>query len=571
MSFPLKIFYLLSIAAILLLGTLVYSNSFHGAFNFDDVNSIVDNAYIRNIHDLHHIWDFLPRRFLLYLSLALNYHFNGLDVFGYHLFNLSVHLISAVLVWWLTLLTLSTPAMKEQRIASHAGTIALGAGLVFVAHPLQTEAVTYIVQRAASMATMFYLASLCFYIRSRLLPKGFWAKTSYIAALILAIMAMFTKEISVTLPLIVLLYEFSFFRTKKGLNWGYVAPFLLALLVIPLTMVTTESLKAHQIRGIWAQKPADISSAHYLLTQFRVMVTYIRLIVLPFHQNLDYDYPISKSIFEWPAFLSFIFLLGILYLAKQLFLKHRLISFCIFWFFLTLIPESSFLPLRDVIFEHRLYLPMAGVSILIVASVYYLCARHYLRFIGILLMAITCFSIMTFQRNKVWKGEFTLWNDTLGKSPHKARPFNNRGLAYFHQGQYAQAISDYNNAIKVDPKYAEAYYNRGLSLDQVRYYPESLLDYDKAIELKPWYGDAYINRGFIYARQGKFDQALINFTRAIEINPENAEAYCNRAIVYYLLKDYDKSWNDVHKAQSLRIAFDPKFISQLKIASGRDK
>src|SRR5208283_2829206 len=114
------------------------------------------------------IWNFLPRRFILYLSLALNYHFSALDVCGYHLFNLGVHLVTAILVWWLTLLTLSTPVMKKEKIAQHADTLALLAGLVFVAHPIQTEAVTYIVQRAAAMAGLFYLASLSLYVKSRL-------------------------------------------------------------------------------------------------------------------------------------------------------------------------------------------------------------------------------------------------------------------------------------------------------------------------------------------------------------------------------------------------------------------
>ena len=174
----------LSILLIAFAGIIVYSNSFHCSFHFDDQFSIIDNPVIKDIRHWQGIWNYWPCRFLTYISLAFNYQVNGLDVFGYHLFNLGVHLLTSLLVWWLVLLTLSTPAMKGapvvkkdlkksvpegDTITHHALLIALFTGLVFVTHPLQTQAVTYIVQRAASMASMFYLASLCLYVKSRLI------------------------------------------------------------------------------------------------------------------------------------------------------------------------------------------------------------------------------------------------------------------------------------------------------------------------------------------------------------------------------------------------------------------
>ena len=156
---------LLSIIIISCLGIIVYSNTYHCSFHFDDFSSIVTNPNIRHIHDLHHIWKNWPSRFITYLSIALNYHFYGVNVYGYHLVNFLVHLITSLLVWWLVRLTLLTPAMKGNKIADHGDWVALFAGLIFLTHPLQTQAVTYIIQRAASMATMFYVASLCLYIK----------------------------------------------------------------------------------------------------------------------------------------------------------------------------------------------------------------------------------------------------------------------------------------------------------------------------------------------------------------------------------------------------------------------
>ena len=201
---------------------------------------------------------------------------------------------------------------------------------------------------------------------------------------------MFTKEITITLPLMVLLYEFSFLKTKKGFDWAYLFPFMLAIFIIPITMfftVSGHSISSQEIEMSF-RRSIEYFLKQYLSTQFRVVCTYIRLVFLPINQNLDYDYSISKSIFEWPAFLSFLFLMAILFFAQRLFLKYRLLSFSIFWFFLTLLPESSLFPIQDVIFEHRLYLPLVGYSIFLVSGVYYLLGKNAIKTMVIVLTMI---------------------------------------------------------------------------------------------------------------------------------------------------------------------------------------
>jgi len=529
----LKAFYfkLLSVIIIFCLGIIVYSNSFFCSFHFDDSDYIVRNLFIRNIQNLFHYWIFYPCRFITFLSIAVNYHFNHLNVFGYHLFNLAVHLVCAILVWWLTLLTLSTPVMKGDKITKHADLMALFAGLVFVSHPVQTEAVTYVWQRTASMGAMFYLGSLCLYVKSRLFVSTGRHKVRpyYILSLMMAIMAMFTKENTVTLPLMIVLYEFCFFNT---LNWTYFAPFLLTIFVIPVTILLT---KAQQFQAIqrFVHESGGTSPWHYLLTQFRVIVTYIRLLFLPLNQNLDYDFSISKSIFAWSVLMSFSFLAGILYWAKQLFSRYRLVSFSIFWFFLTLSLESSVFPLKNVIFEHRLYLPLVGYSLFLVSGVYYLFSKNTIKTMVIILTLIAIFnSILTYQRNKVWKDEITLWSDVVAKSPHKARPINNRGLAYSNQGNFIQAMSDYNKAIEIDSKFTDAYINRGNIYFQSGKFDLALSEYNKVIEVDPNNPDAYYNRGNIYYQQGNSAKAIYNYNKAIGININYAQAYNNRGNLY---------------------------------------
>jgi len=302
-------------------------------------------------------------------------------------------------------------------------------------------------------------------------------------------------------------------------------------------MFLTKSVYFIEMRRALETAP-DISPWQYLITQFRVIVTYLRLLFIPRNQNFDYDYHIAKSLLELPTLSSFILLVSILTIAIRIFSKYRLISFGFFWFFLTLLPESSIIPIRDVIFEHRLYLPMVGFSFFLVSLVYYIFENKSLKsMIIVLLTIISCYAILTYRRNLIWKDEFTLWNDVVHKSPKKARPYYNRGNAYKDQGSIPQAISDYSRAIEINPNLEVAYYNRGKA----------------------------------YKYKGSIQQAISDYSRAIEINPNFEKAYNNRGVAYYLTKEYDKAWKDVHKAEELGYAVNPEFLNALKKVSGRDK
>jgi protein O-mannosyl-transferase len=476
---------LLIIITLLLLGCVLYSNTFHSSFHFDDKSSIVDNFAIKNIRNLQNIWNYWPPRFITDFSFSINYHFNHFDVFGYHLVNILIHIISSILVFYFILLTFLTPKMKDEDISKHASLIAFFSASIFLTHPIQTQAVTYIVQRAASLATLFYLASLVFYIKSRLLKEKGGA--CYIASLGMAVIAMFTKEITITLPLMVLLYEVYFFKTKKGVKLIKLMPFFITLLIIPLTMLICKSVNIMEMR-VTTETITPIPPLQYLFTQFRVMVTYIRLLFLPINQNLDYDYAISKTLIHLPTLASLLFLTGILIIAKRISDRYKLISFSIFWFFLTLLPESSVIPIKDVIFEHRLYLPMVGYSLFLASGLYYLFKGKQLKLVAaILFMFVILYSMITYERNKVWRDQITLWDDVAHKSPNKERPYNNRGNAYQIKGDLDRAISDYNKAIKINPNYA----------------------------------DAYNNRGNVYKIKGDLNQALSDHNKAIGIDSEN--------------------------------------------------
>lgn len=529
---------IISIALLVIVGILIYSNTLNGPFNFDDYFSIVANRNIKDASDLRKIWDFWPTRFLTYYSLALNYHYGALGVSSYHWFNLSAHLISGILVWWLSLMTLSVGGAGIFLNKRAIKILAFFCGMLFIAHPVQTEAVSYIIQRSVSLATLFYLLSLGLYVKAGILKRENKSSSLrllfYAGALIASVMAMFTKEMAATLPLALLLYEFCFFKNTGRISWKPVAPFLLTLFIIPAVMLFTGSVNFSGMhRAI--EPAAGIFPSRYLFTQFRVLTTYLRLAFFPINQNLDYDYAVSNSILEFNTLIGLLILVIVIFSAIKAFRRHRLISFSVFWFFLTLLPESSIIPIKDVIFEHRLYPAMFGYCLFVAVAIFCFCSRRNIK-TALVILIILCagYAGAAYKRNFVWQDELLLWNDVILKSPAKARPYNERGFVYLVKGNYKKAISDFAKALQIDPKYASAYNNRGAA----------------------------------FIRTKDYEQAALDFSRAIAIEEKYASAYANRAIANFYRREYDKALQDTKKAKALGLAVDSRFLQDLEAAVG---
>jgi hypothetical protein len=355
---------------IAVLGLLAYSNTFNAPFQWDEEYFIEKNPIVKDLNyflepskaEGLEYYGALKNRYIGYLTFALNYKLHGLDVRGYHLFNISIHLLNAFLVYFLVALTFKTHFLENSKLKEHSGYIAFFTSLLFVSHPIQTEAVTYIFQRLASLAAFFYLFSMVLYIKWRLgkelshppahfndvgakPPKGekdfnssglpgTWGRSPhnikraggwvpYILSLLSAVLAMKTKENAFTLPLMITLYEFSFFRgsVKRRILW--LIPLLLTMLIIPLTLIGFDKPAGEIIGSVESASRgyAGVSRTDYLFTQFRAIMTYIRLLFLPVNQNIDYDYPLYQSFFVQPVILSFSFLSAVF--AFGIYLFHR--------------------------------------------------------------------------------------------------------------------------------------------------------------------------------------------------------------------------------------------------------
>jgi protein O-mannosyl-transferase len=549
-------FDLIGFLIIVVLGVIIYSNSFNCSFHFDDFTNIVNNLKIRDLSDIKSWWSFYPSRPVAIFSFVLNYRFNQLDVLGYHIVNLIIHILNALLIRWLTLLIFSSPAMQDHKIAKHKQAIALVTALLFVSHPLATQSVTYIVQRMSSMAAMFYMLSAALYFSARLSKRtNLYKILLFTASFISAVLAFFSKENAYTLPLIIILLEFFFIQNKKLIF--DLKDYRLYLLIASTIGIIAFILFKYSFSIFNIIPPVHghtytITATNYLFTQFSVIVKYIQLLFLPINQMVDYNFPVSNNFFEIRTLLSFLVLSTLIALAVYLFKNYRMISFGIFWFFVTLAVESSFMPIEDVIFEHRTYLPSFGFFLIFSTTLFILLwNKHKYIAITIFALVIVSNSFLTFQRNKVWKDELSLWSDNTEKAPNIARPVANRGYAYRNLKQWDQAIADYSLAIKINPKFSGAYNNRGYAYESLKKIDFALADYSKAIEIDPKFESAYSNRGAAYVSMNQMDKAMADFSKAISIDPYSSVLYYNRGNGYESILEWNKAIADYNKSIEL--------------------
>jgi hypothetical protein len=362
------------IAVLLIVGValVAYSNTFSVPFHFDDRPNILENPDVQ-IKVL--TWDRVQQlikntykesiRVFSYFTLALNYYLGGVNVFGYHLVNFIIHVASGIFLYWFLMLTFNLPHLKE-KYGGISYRVALFGSLIFISHPIQTQSVTYIVQRMASMAGMFYLFSMVLYIKGRLSSGR--VKYVYFLGMVLSyLLGVFSKENVAILPLFIALYEFYFFQNLDLTPRGKKILILLGGVLLGLLAFGFI---------LWGKRYIELTIAGYqyrtftlserVLTQFRVVLYYLTLLIYPHPSrlNLDYDFPISKTIFDpLTTILSIFIITGVIGYSFWVAKKRPVLSFFILWYFGNLVIESSIFPL-EMVYEHRLYLPSVGPFVL---------------------------------------------------------------------------------------------------------------------------------------------------------------------------------------------------------------
>lgn len=563
------------VAAILLIvfsAILVYSNTLKSPFVLDDPFVIVNSPYVHALSNFRHPGG---PRYVGYLTFALNYSIGGLNLLGYHLVNIVIHILNGILVYTFVQYIFMTPAVrnftgvKEKSIAPY---IALLSALIFTVHPVNTEGVTYIAQRFTSLAALFYLLSIVLYLKWKSRRGTGRATRFYVLSLLFAIAAQKTKEISFTLPFMLVFFEFAYFPfagkgdLKKRVL--YLAPFLFTLIIIPLSLFWTAIVgmifHSGGGSGLSAAISPDLKEIpfyDYVITQLRVTITYLRLLVFPVGQNLDYEYAVFRTFWTPAVVLSLLANIVIVSSGIYLFLRSRakknpfllIISSGIFWFYLALAVEF-FIPLRDVINEHRVYLPGIGIffafSTAILYGFFLLRARYAIK-ISFARAAVVIFCIIviplaaaTYARNMVWRDIIVLYEDILQKSPGKSRAHNNLGVEYAKRGLLEKAIKEFRATLKLDSSRYPTIKNLANALAEKGLLDEAVPVYRRFLETTPDDIDARERLADIYFERGFVKLAVKEYRAILIIRPNSIKAHNNLANIFLLQGWPDKAMRE---------------------------
>ena len=511
---------------------LIYSSNLDGPFLFDDGNNINNNPAIRMTRLS---WSGLKdaafnspisNRPLAYISFALNYYFHNYRTVGYHTVNILIHIASGLFLFLFIKSTINLPPVRS-RYGSNKWLPYIVA-LIWLVHPLQTQSVTYIVQRMNSMASMFYILSMLCYARARL-EQGTAIKWSLAAAcLISGLLALGTKETAATLPLFLLLYEWFFFQNLSAKWLKRHLPILsgMAILLLGISLIYLDGRPFEKILSGYEFR--DFTPLQRVLTELRVLFVYLGLLIYPHPKrlNLDYDYPLSHSLIDpLTTLAALIALIGLLGWSIWLARKDRLISFGILWYFGNLAIESSIIGL-ELVFEHRTYLPSMMV-ILVTAALLDRYLRSKLLKILIACAIVAVFSAWTYERNTIWNDATALWSDVVKKSPHKVRPHNNLGNALKRQGKFEEAIQHFNRALEINPGYAKAHNNLGTALASQGKIDEAIKHFGYALLINPDYAAAHSNIGVALAGRNELEKAIFHFKTALRLKPDYAKVHSN--------------------------------------------
>jgi tetratricopeptide (TPR) repeat protein len=534
-----------------LIGVILYANTFSASFHFDDLLKLVRNPVLRDFFAVDRIWEYGRPRFLSYWSFSLNQHFFGNSLFSHHVVNLNIHVLTSFFVFSLVRLGYEILGEKEKGSRSEAFWMAVMTGMVFLCHPLQTQAVTYIIQRMALLAALFVILSVYQYMLFR--AKG--RRRHYVLSILFAFAGMFCKENAYTVFLLLPLAEMTFF-SKLGERtrgfWCLVA--FLPLLGIAYFLIYHGAVIKDGV-GALTKADTDLSRIHYLLTQFNVLRTYLRLLFIPLNQNLDYDYTVSETLLEPMTLLSLGLILCVLIFGIWIFKKNRIMAFGIFWCFAALSIESSIFSVKDVIFEHRLYLPMLGFAVVLMELINRW-TKNRKEFIWVSAVIVGMFSVLTIVRNSVWKDEISLWEDTLKKSPQKARPHVQLGSSYGERGRHDKALPLFLRAVELDPEYANAYYNLGVYHLERNQLDAAVENLEKAVLLGPDDPVFHYNLGIERQEQGDRDSAAASYLKTLELSPQFTRAHNNLGVLHHKKGDYDGAIRHYQRAAEI----DPKFV-----------
>jgi hypothetical protein len=550
-----KVYFLLFLSSFL-----PYVNTLKHNFVWDDNSLITTNQWIKSLSNIDKFFtDYSTAsddrtnkiyRPITTLSYALDYQLWGLNPYGYHLNNVVLHFFVSISLF-----------LFIKNVFGN-NFIAVLTSLLFGVHPVHTEAISWVKGRADILMTLFFVLSLLFYHISNTKKKKFY----YFLSLILFIISIFSKETSVVLPLIILVFDFVVYNK---INIKKYVPYL--IIAICFVLIRRIVMGSFAQCGWWGGSPY-----YTFLTMLFVLPIYFRLLFFPFNLCADYIFDIKKTFFSTEILFSALFVLFLVLITIfSLKTKNYIIFFCLTFIIISLLPVLNIIPIEVLLAERFLYLPSIGFCLFM---------GYYLEklFITEQTFAYTVFAIIsvlffitTYLRNFDWKDNFSLWNKTFLQNTKNFRAANNLAFEYEKIGDYEKALNLYSYALTlpayISPKsapqqlYARVHNNIGNIYFNTKNYTKAIEEYSIAIKMDPEYSQAYFNLGLLYKTIGDLNKAIYYYQKAIELSPKTAEYYNNLGIVYMLKDNYDEAIKMYTKALEINPYF-TQVYSNLEIA-----
>ena len=514
-----------------------YWNSLAVPLFFDDIGAITHNATIR------HLWPLsgpltppgdgstTTGRPVLNLTYALNYAVGGETVTGYHVGNILIHAAAALALFGLVRRTLESPTLRP-RFQTVARPVAFWAALLWALHPLLTESVTCIAQRTESLCGLFYLTTLYGFVRGAGSPTaGRWCALAVLASWL----GMGTKEVMVTAPLVVLLFDRTFLAGSFAAAWRLRKGSYLALASSWL-LLGGILLTGGGTRGASAGLGLGITWWSYLLKQCEALLLYLKLSVWPHPLVVDYGTAVVQAPVDvwWQGPVVLALLGGTIWSLW----RRPVLGFVGAGFFVILAPSSSIVPLvSQTMTEHRMYLPLAALVAAAIVGLYrWLGARAWLLFGAVAVV----FAALTVARNHDYRSEVAIWTDNIAKYPQNPRAHANLGVVLQQQGQPAEAVPHFARAIQMRPDYALAHYGLGACYLQLGRPDEALVHLRLAVQIAPKYAEAQLTLGNALVKTERAAEALAHYEQALAVEPA-ADTHYNLGVALVALGRTDEA------------------------------
>jgi len=512
-------------AALLAIGIgAAYSNSLSVGFEFDDVYLLTNNPSIRSLRNIPRFFydpftlttvrENADLRPVLQITYALNHAISGLRPWSYHAVNMVLHLVAALLVF----------RIVRDHLWPGPALVPAAAALFFALAPLNSQTLDYMSARSALLCTTLYLAAFWCVLRRRQWP-----------AALLHALALLTKAIAVTLPAVIVAYDFLYRdRARCPTVLGYVRDWrrVVRLVLAPVVLDLAYLLYRRLLLPPWVSETFHQSFTTpwlWFMSEWSAQLYYVRLFLWPDALSIDHDFPYAFSFFQARAWLALCVIVAWIAVALRSAARRPLVAFATVWFFITLAPESSFAPLAEVVNDHRPYIASSlGLSVLLAWLIHEASSRlreHQQPAFVLACLVLCAVTIpITRHRNWQWQDSVRLWTDAAEKGPGNGRAWMNAGLALMDRGQLAEARRHFERARASNPGYAYVYMNISVLEAREGHLDAALHAADEAVRLNPGLAPAHYYRGRVLEKLRRTEEAAAAYEQALAIDPRHLEA-----------------------------------------------